>query len=55
MTRSVKSVRTNTPISEVVSLMLDENIGGVPVLNLKDELVGVISRRAIIKHLAEKG
>jgi len=55
MTRTVKSVRTNTPISEVVSLMLDENIGGVPVLNLKDELVGVISRRAIIKHLAEKG
>jgi CBS domain-containing protein len=55
MTRSVKSVRTNTPISEVVSLMLDENIGGVPVLNLKDELVGVISRRGIIKHLAEKG
>jgi CBS domain-containing protein len=55
MTKGVKSVRTNTPISEVVSLMLDKNIGGVPVLNLKDELVGVISRRAIIKHLAEKG
>lgn len=55
MTKGVKSVRTNTPISEVVSLMLDENIGGVPVLNLKDELVGVISRRGIIKHLAEKG
>jgi len=55
MTKGVKSVRTNTPISEVASLMLDENIGGVPVLNLKDELVGVISRRGIIKHLAEKG
>lgn len=55
MTRSVKSVRTNTPISEVMALMLDDNFGGVPVLNLKDELVGVISRRAIIRHLAEKG
>jgi CBS domain-containing protein len=55
MTKGVKSVRTNTPISVVVSLMLDENIGGVPVLNLKDELVGVISRRGIIRHLAEKG
>ncbi|MCZ7393179.1 MAG: CBS domain-containing protein [Candidatus Methanoperedens sp.] len=52
MTRNVKSVRTNTPISEVISLMLNENIGGVPVLNLKDEIVGVISRRGIIRHLA---
>lgn len=57
MKRNVKSVRTNTPISEVISLMLKENIGGVPVLNLRDELVGVISRRGIIRHLAqaEKG
>ncbi|VVB92426.1 Inosine-5'-monophosphate dehydrogenase [uncultured archaeon] len=52
MTQNVKSVRTNTPISEVISLILNENIGGVPVLNLRDEMVGVISRRAIIRHLA---
>ncbi len=55
MTQNVKSVRTNTPLSEVIALMLDENIGGVPVLNLKDEMVGIISRRAIIKLLAAKG
>lgn len=55
MTRNVKSVRTNTPISEVIALLLNENIGGVPVLNLQDEMVGVISRRAIIRHLAAKG
>src|SRR3990170_8288530 len=55
MTHNVKSVRTNTPISEVISLLIYENIGGVPVLNLKDELVGVISRRGIISRLAAKG
>jgi len=55
MTRNVISVRTNTPIMEVISTLLKENIGGVPVLNLKDELVGVVSRRGIIKHLAAKG
>jgi CBS domain-containing protein len=55
MTHNVKSVRTNTPISEVISLLINENIGGVPVLNLKDELVGVISRRGIISRLAAKG
>lgn len=54
MTQNVKSVRTNTLVSEVISLLLKENIGGVPVLNLKDEMVGVISRRGIIKHLAKK-
>ena len=55
MTRNVTSVRTNTPISEVISTILDNNIGGVPVLNLRDEMVGVISRRGIIGHLAAKG
>ena len=55
MTRNVKSVRTNTPITEVISTLLNENIGGVPVLNLKDEMVGVISRREIIKYMAAKG
>lgn len=52
MTHNVKTVRTNTPISEVISLILNENIGGVPVLNLRDEMVGIISRRSIIKLLA---
>lgn len=52
MTHNVKFVRTNTPISEVISLILNENIGGVPVMNLRDEMVGIISRRAIIKYLA---
>jgi CBS domain-containing protein len=55
MTRNVKSVRTNTPIMDVISILLKDNIGGVPVLNLKDELVGVVSRRGIISHLAAKG
>ena len=55
MAHNVKSVRTNTPISDVISLILSENIGGVPVLNLKDEMVGVISRRGILRHLAARG
>lgn len=55
MTRNVKTVRTNTPIMEVISILLTENIGGVPVLNLKDELVGIVSRRGIIRYLAAKG
>jgi len=55
MTRNVLSVKTNTLISEVITTLLENNIGGVPVLNLKDEMVGVISRRGILRHLAAKG
>ncbi len=55
MTRNVKSVRTNTPLAEVISTLLDNNIGGGPVMNLMDEMVGVISRRGIIRYLAAKG
>ncbi|WP_255336476.1 CBS domain-containing protein [Methanosarcina sp. KYL-1] len=53
MTRSVISVRTNTPISEAVKTMLEHDVGGVPVLNLEDELVGFLARRNIINTLAE--
>ncbi len=55
MTHNVKSARTNMPIAEVISMLLTNNIGGVPVLNLNNELAGVISRRGIIRHLAERG
>ncbi len=52
MTVNPISVKTNTPLSDVVDLMLKENIGGMPVLNLEEDLVGVISRRDIIGVLA---
>ncbi|MFP4654947.1 MAG: CBS domain-containing protein [Methanohalobium sp.] len=53
MTRGVKTVYTNTPTSDVVRMMIEENIGGVPVINLEDELVGIITRRNIIEGLAD--
>lgn len=55
MTKNVVSIKTNTPLPDVISLLLEKDIGGVPVLNLKDELSGIISRRSILKYLAAKG
>jgi len=52
MIRGVKTVYTNTPVKDVVKLMLEENIGGVPVLNLNEELVGFITRRNIVNAMA---
>ncbi len=53
MTRSVTSVYTNTLLSEVVKAMLENDFGGVPVLNLEEELVGFLTRRNVINAIAE--
>ncbi|KXS42965.1 CBS domain-containing protein [Methanolobus zinderi] len=49
----VKTVYTNTPTSDVAKLMLDNNIGGVPVVNLEDQMVGLVTRRSIVNGLAQ--
>ncbi|MCD5409228.1 MAG: CBS domain-containing protein [Methanocellales archaeon] len=50
MSVNVKFVRTDTPLSEAIDLMLKEDVGGVPILNFKDELVGMVTRRDIIRY-----
>jgi CBS domain-containing protein len=43
MTRGVKSVKEDTPLNEVLNLMSSAEIRRVPVVNGKDELVGIVS------------
>ncbi|NOQ32818.1 MAG: CBS domain-containing protein, partial [Methanosarcinales archaeon] len=45
MSRGVRTVYTNSNIPDVVNLMLKYGYGGIPVLNLDDDLVGFITRR----------
>jgi CBS domain-containing protein len=45
MSRSVRSVRDDTPVSEVLSVMSNAQIRRVPVVNASDELVGIVSMR----------
>jgi CBS domain-containing protein len=51
MTQDVKYAYADTPLEEVKSIILTENRGGVPVLNRKEELVGMITRRSLIDYL----
>jgi Predicted transcriptional regulator, contains C-terminal CBS domains len=53
MTRSVISVYTNTPIAEAVQTMLEHDVGGVPVLNLDEELAGFLARRNVLNTIQE--
>jgi CBS domain-containing protein len=43
MSKSVRSVKEDTPVTEVLSLMSRAQVRRVPVLNASDELVGIIS------------
>ncbi|RZN37056.1 MAG: CBS domain-containing protein [Methanosarcinales archaeon] len=51
MSHGVKTVYTNSPASEVVDIALKFGYGGVPVLNLEEELVGFITRRDLIAKM----
>lgn len=43
MTKSVRSVKEDTPITEILSVMSSAQIRRVPVVNASDELVGIVS------------
>ncbi len=49
----VKTVYTNTPTQDAVKIMLEENFGGVPVVNLEDKMVGIITRRSVIRGMVQ--
>lgn len=51
MTHSVKYVYTDTTLEEVRKTILTENAGGLPVLDRKENLVGMITRRCLIDYL----
>jgi len=43
MTKSVRSVKEDTPVTEVLSMMSSAQIRRVPVVNASNELVGIVS------------
>jgi CBS domain-containing protein len=48
MTPDVITVMEDTPISEVAQILTEKHISGVPVLNTKHELVGIVCESDII-------
>jgi CBS domain-containing protein len=47
----VVTVHPRTPVSKAIDLLIRHNIGGLPVITLKDELVGFIAERDIVEAL----
>jgi len=52
MTHDVQYVYVDTPLEEVKKIILEEDRGGLPVLNRREEVVGMITRRSILDYLA---
>jgi CBS domain-containing protein len=50
MTKQVRSVREDAPVDEVLTLMSSSEIRRIPVVNGRDEIVGIVS----IGDIAEK-
>lgn len=43
MTEPVITIGEDTPLEEVAQIMLDHRIGGIPVINEKGELIGIVT------------
>lgn len=53
MTRKLITFRPEQPIEEVIETLIKNKISGGPVVNEKNELVGIISEGDCIKHISE--
>ena len=52
MKRNVITVRPQETLDQVIQMLVDIKITGLPVVNEDDSLVGVISRKDIIAIIA---
>ena len=54
MRSAVKTVAPRTPVSEIVQLMADAHISGVPVVDTDGSLVGVVSATDVLEAASER-
>ena len=51
MTAKIRTVKEETPVGEAANMMIKYNINRVPVLDSKDEMVGIVTRADIVKSM----
>lgn len=54
MTAKVVSVREDTSVEEIATLMIEKKVNRLPVLNEGGELVGIVSRQDLVKSLIKE-
>lgn len=53
MTREVITVKPETSVEKVASLLVENKISGIPVVNDKNEVVGVVTEKDLIVKASE--
>ena len=53
MTAQIRTVKEETPISDAANMMIKYNINRIPVLDSKDELIGIVTRADIVKSMIQ--
>ncbi len=53
MTTKLITFKSDQPVAEVMDILIKNKISGGPVVNDKDELLGIISEGDCIKHISE--
>lgn len=54
MTRRVVTVRDSAPLEEAARRMVRARVSGLPVLGVRDRLVGVVSQKDVVRLLNER-
>jgi CBS domain-containing protein len=49
MTKDVITVKDHTPIREAIEILVEKKISGLPVINDRNELVGLITEKDLLK------
>lgn len=55
MTRPPITVRENTTVNRVATLLVEKGINRVPVVDVEGKLVGIVSRNDLVKALHDQG
>lgn len=54
MTGEPVTIEEDTEVDEIASIMFDEGVNRIPVVNADNVLVGIVSRADIVRALAQK-
>jgi CBS-domain-containing membrane protein len=55
MTKSVTSVTAAWTLSELMALLVDGDIGGVPVVDESWRAIGIVSKSDVVRYMSEHG
>ncbi len=54
MTDKVKTVEEDTPVGDIASMMINNNVNRIPVVDKDKKVIGIITRRDIVKSMIVK-